>query len=254
MAAALFLGRIAAPRRAALARGLDAPAVRRVRAGHRRQSAGRMGRHLAVARSLVVLARQPGLGIPGARPPLAVPAGGGLVGLVCAAVVRGAPCASGKRRKRGRSSGCSCVAALAIPVFYIPALFFGAKTNYTVVDTWRFWIIHLWVEGFFEFFATTVVALTFYQLGLTRRNAALRVIYLDAILYFLGGLIGTGHHWYFTGQTDVNMALSALFSVLEVVPLTLLTLDAWDFVRTTRGDCDAAASRSRSRTNGRSIS
>ena len=132
------------------------------------------------------------------------------------------------------------VAALAIPVFYIPAMFFGAKTNYTVVDTWRFWIIHLWVEGFFEFFATTIVALTFYQLGLTRRNVALRVIYLDAILYFLGGLMGTGHHWYFTGQTNVNMALSALFSALEVVPLTLLTLDAWDFVRTTRGDRDAA--------------
>lgn len=130
------------------------------------------------------------------------------------------------------------IAALAIPVFYVPALFFGAKTNFTVVDTWRFWIIHLWVEGFFEFFATTVVALTFYQLGLTGRNVALRVIYLDAILYFLGGLMGTGHHWYFTGQTNVNMALSALFSVLEVVPLTLLTLDAWDFIRTTRGDCD----------------
>ncbi|AGG89396.1 cbb3-type cytochrome c oxidase subunit I [Rhodanobacter denitrificans] len=129
-------------------------------------------------------------------------------------------------------------AAVAIPVFYIPALFFGAKTNYTVVDTWRFWIIHLWVEGFFEFFATTVVALTFYQLGLTRRNVALRVIYLDGILYFLGGLIGTGHHWYFTGQTSVNMALSAMISVLEVVPLTLLTLDAWDFVRTTRGHCE----------------
>ncbi|MGE8634486.1 MAG: nitric-oxide reductase large subunit [Achromobacter piechaudii] len=130
------------------------------------------------------------------------------------------------------------IAALAIPVFYVPALFFGAKTNFTVVDTWRFWIIHLWVEGFFEFFATTVVALTFYQLGLTRRNVALRVIYLDAILYFLGGLMGTGHHWYFTGQTNVNMALSALFSAIEVVPLTLLTLDAWDFIRTTRGDCD----------------
>ena len=129
-------------------------------------------------------------------------------------------------------------AALAIPVFYIPALLFGAKTNYTVVDTWRFWIIHLWVEGFFEFFATTVVAVTFFQLGLTRLNTALRVIYLDAILYFLGGLIGTGHHWYFTGHTQFNMAMSAMFSVLEVVPLTLLTLDAWDFVRTTRGDCD----------------
>jgi nitric oxide reductase subunit B len=130
------------------------------------------------------------------------------------------------------------VAALAVPVFYVPALFFGAKTNFTVVDTWRFWIIHLWVEGFFEFFVTTVVALTFYQLGLTRRNVALRVIYLDAILYFAGGLIGTGHHWYFNGHSTVNMALSAMFSVLEVVPLTLLTLDAWDFVRTTRADCD----------------
>jgi nitric oxide reductase subunit B len=132
------------------------------------------------------------------------------------------------------------VAALAIPVFYLPALFFGAKTNFTVVDTWRFWIIHLWVEGFFEFFATTVVALTLYQLGLTRRNTALRVIYLDAILYFLGGLIGTGHHWYFNGQSGFNMAMSALFSVLEVVPLTLLTLDAWDFVRTTRSEGEVA--------------
>lgn len=130
------------------------------------------------------------------------------------------------------------LAALAIPIFYIPALFFGAKTNFTVVDTWRFWIIHLWVEGFFEFFATTVVALTFFQLGLTRRNTALRVIYLDAILYFLGGLIGTGHHWYFSGHSQFNMAMSAMFSVLEVVPLTLLTLDAWDFVRTTRGRHD----------------
>ncbi len=129
-------------------------------------------------------------------------------------------------------------ASLAIPVFYLPALFFGAKTNFTVVDTWRFWIIHLWVEGFFEFFATTIVALTFFQLGLTDRNTALRVIYLDAILYFLGGLVGTGHHWYFTGHTQFNMAMSAVFSVLEVVPLTLLTLDAWDFVKTTRGECD----------------
>lgn len=130
------------------------------------------------------------------------------------------------------------LAALAIPVFYLPALFYGAQTHYTVVDTWRFWIIHLWVEGFFEFFATTVVALVFHQLGLTHHNVALRVIYLDAILYFLGGLIGTGHHWYFTGHGNFNMAMSAMFSVIEVVPLTLLTLDAWDFVRTTRGECD----------------
>ncbi|MFT0534329.1 nitric-oxide reductase large subunit [Castellaniella hirudinis] len=125
-------------------------------------------------------------------------------------------------------------ASLAIPVFYLPAVFYGAETNFTVVDLWRFWIVHLWVEGFFEFFATTVVALTFFQMGITKRNVALRVIYMDAILFFAGGMLGTGHHWYFSGQGHLNMAVSALVSALEVVPLTLLTLDAWDFVRTTR--------------------
>ena len=128
------------------------------------------------------------------------------------------------------------IAAFAIPLFYLPALFFGSKTNYTIVDAWRFWIIHLWVEGFFEFFVTVIVAVIFYQMGLVRRITALRTIYLDAILYFGGGLIGTGHHWYWTGQTEANMALSAAFSALEVVPLTLITLDAWDFVNVTRGN------------------
>ena len=128
------------------------------------------------------------------------------------------------------------IAAAAIPVFYLPALFFDGSTHYTVADTWRFWIIHLWVEGFFELFVTVVVAIIFYQLGLVERTTALRVIYLDVILIFGGGLIGTGHHWYFTGQTELNMALSATFSALEVVPLTLLTLDAADFVTVTRGE------------------
>lgn len=127
------------------------------------------------------------------------------------------------------------IAAFAIPLFYLPALFFGAHTNYTIVDAWRFWIIHLWVEGFFEFFVTVIVAVIFFQMGLVRRITALRTIYLDAILYFGGGLIGTGHHWYWTGQTELNMAVSAAFSALEVVPLTLITLDAWDFVKLTRG-------------------
>jgi nitric oxide reductase subunit B len=127
------------------------------------------------------------------------------------------------------------IAAAAIPVFYLPALFFDGSTHYTIADTWRFWIIHLWVEGFFELFVTVIVAVIFYQLGLVERITALRAVYLDVILVFGGGLIGTGHHWYFTGQTEFNMALASAFSALEVVPLTLLTLDAWDFVKVTRG-------------------
>ncbi|HTY70612.1 MAG TPA: cbb3-type cytochrome c oxidase subunit I, partial [Alphaproteobacteria bacterium] len=131
------------------------------------------------------------------------------------------------------------IAAAAIPIFYLPALFFGSATHYTVVDTWRFWIIHLWVEGFFELFVTVIVAIIFHELDLVSRTTALRAVYLDIILIFGGGLIGTGHHWYFTGQSQLNMALSSAFSALEVVPLTLLTLDAWGFVRVTRVETGA---------------
>jgi nitric oxide reductase subunit B len=129
-------------------------------------------------------------------------------------------------------------AALAIPLFYLPAMFFDSTTHFSVVDTWRFWIIHLWVEGFFELFVTVMVAVIFYQLGIVSHVTAARVVYLDAILYLGSGIVGTGHHWYWTGQSNITMAFAAMFSALEVVPLTLLTLDAWDFVKLSRGKCD----------------
>jgi nitric oxide reductase subunit B len=130
------------------------------------------------------------------------------------------------------------LAAFAIPFFYLPAFFFGSTTDYTMVDNWRFWIIHLWVEGFFELFVTAMVAVTFFRLGVVSKLTATRVIYLDAILFLGAGIIGTGHHWYWTGQSTFNLALSSLFSAMEVVPLTLLTLDAWSFIKLTRGECE----------------
>lgn len=125
------------------------------------------------------------------------------------------------------------VAAFGIPFFYLPAIFYDGQTHYTVVDTWRFWIIHLWVEGFFELFATTMVALVFIELGFISKSAGLKVILLDGILILMGGIIGTGHHWYFTGQTTFNMTLSGWFSALEIVPLVILCVEAGAFLRTT---------------------
>lgn len=126
------------------------------------------------------------------------------------------------------------IAAFGIPFFYLPAIFYDGQTHYTVVDTWRFWIIHLWVEGFFELFATAMVALVFIELGFVTKTAGLRVILLDGILTLMGGIIGTGHHWYFSGQTTFNMTLSGWFSALEVVPLVILCVEAGGFIKTTR--------------------
>jgi nitric oxide reductase subunit B len=133
--------------------------------------------------------------------------------------------------EKGVLSSLFLYAAVAIPLFYLPAFFFGKHTNFAVIDNWRFWIIHLWVEGFFELFATVLVAVMFASMGLVTAKTATRVVYLDAILYLGAGIAGTAHHWYFTGQTTMAMALGACFSAMEVVPLTLLTLDAWDFIR-----------------------
>jgi nitric oxide reductase subunit B len=129
-------------------------------------------------------------------------------------------------------------ASIAIPLFYLPAMFFSSTTHFSIVDTWRFWIIHLWVEGFFELFVTVMVAIIFYKLGMVSHTTAVRVVYLDAILYLGSGIVGTGHHWYWTGQSNITMAFAAMFSAMEVVPLTLLTLDAWDFIKLTKGTCD----------------
>ncbi len=143
-----------------------------------------------------------------------------------------------KMPDRSEISSLFLFAAFAIPLFYLPAMFFTSTTHFTVVDTWRFWIIHLWVEGFFEVFVTVMVATIFFLLGMVSHQTAARVIYLDAILYLGSGIIGTGHHWYWTGQSNVNLALAAVFSAMEVVPLTLLTLDAGDFITLTRSKCD----------------
>jgi nitric oxide reductase subunit B len=143
-----------------------------------------------------------------------------------------------KDPEKGEISWLFLLTTLTIPLFYLPALFFTGRSNFTVVDNWRFWIIHLWVEGFFELSATTMVAVLFYRLDMISRQTVLRIIYLDAILFLGAGIVGTGHHWYWTGQSNINMALSAMFSAMEVVPLTLMTLDAWDFIKLGHGKCD----------------
>jgi nitric oxide reductase subunit B len=143
-----------------------------------------------------------------------------------------------KYPERREVSSLFLYAAVAIPLFYLPAMFFSSSSHFSIVDTWRFWIIHLWVEGFFELFVTVMVAVIFFQLGVISNVTAARVVYLDAILYLGSGIVGTGHHWYWTGQSNITMALGAMFSAMEVVPLTLLTLDAWDFIKLTRAKCD----------------
>ena len=120
--------------------------------------------------------------------------------------------------------------ALALPAFYAVGLLAHPGAHFTSADFWRFWVVHLWVEDFLELFTTVMVAYIFVLLGVVEERVALRVIYLDIILYSVGGMIGSMHHLYFSGEPVEHMALGAVFSAAEVIPLTFLTVEAWTFL------------------------
>jgi len=122
----------------------------------------------------------------------------------------------------------------AIALFYGAGLTWGQHTNLSLVEYWRWWVVHLWVEGFFEVFATTVIAFVFMRLNLIRPGIAAASALLSATLYLSGGIIGTCHHLYFTGTPTVALAWGSVFSALEVVPLTLVGFDALDDLRRSR--------------------
>ena len=123
------------------------------------------------------------------------------------------------------------MAALAIPAFYAVGLLARTGDHFTVTEFWRFWVVHLWVEDFLELFTTVMVAYMFVLLGVVRERVALVVIFLDIILYSAGGVIGTMHHLYFSGEPAEHMAMGAFFSAPEVIPLTFLTVEAWSFLQ-----------------------
>jgi nitric oxide reductase subunit B len=97
-----------------------------------------------------------------------------------------------------------------------------------MVEYWRWWVVHLWVEGFFEVFATAVISYLFMKLGLIRVHTATVGVLFATIVFMAGGVLGTLHHLYFSGTTTAVIALGASFSALEVVPLALIGLEAWD--------------------------
>ena len=119
-------------------------------------------------------------------------------------------------------------AAAAIGLLYAPALVYGEHTHISIMEYWRWWVVHLWVEGFFEVFATTAVGFIFYNLGMVSKRAATTASLLAAMLFMIGGIPGTFHHLYFAGTTTPIMAIGAMFSALEVVPLVLLGYDAFE--------------------------
>ena len=119
------------------------------------------------------------------------------------------------------------LSTVCIGLFYGAGLMWGEHTHLSMVEYWRWWVVHLWVEGFFEVFATAVIAFLFTRLGLLRVSTATVAVLFATIVFLSGGVLGTLHHLYFTGTPTAVIALGASFSALEVVPLAFIGFEAY---------------------------
>ena len=119
------------------------------------------------------------------------------------------------------------IASLAIAFFYAAGLMYGRQSHLAIAEYWRWWVVHLWVEGFFEVFATVVAAFLFCRLGLLRIQSATTSVLFSTIIFLSGGILGTFHHLYFSATPTGVLALGATFSALEIVPLVLIGMEAY---------------------------
>ncbi|MFZ5817344.1 MAG: nitric-oxide reductase large subunit [Bacillota bacterium] len=126
--------------------------------------------------------------------------------------------------------------SIGIPLFYTFAFFMKPDTHITYADYWRWWIIHLWVEGMFEVFAVVIVGYLMVALKLVTERSTVRALYFQLILLLSSGVIGTGHHYYWIGAPEMWVGLGSVFSALEVIPLTLLMVEAYDQYRIAKAD------------------
>jgi len=131
------------------------------------------------------------------------------------------------------------VSAIAIPLFYAAGLMYGQRSPLITAEYWRWWVVHLWVEGFFEVFATVVIAFLFTRMKLLGIRTATRAVLFSTVVFLSGGIIGTFHHLYFAGTPNSVLALGAVFSAMEVVPLVLIGFEAWENIRLARGNTKA---------------
>ncbi len=118
---------------------------------------------------------------------------------------------------------------IGIPLLFLSGFVARPETNFVIADFWRWMVIHMWVEAFFEVFITVIVSYLMVLMGLVSREAAIRVVYFATILFLGTGLLGISHNFYWNAKPVATMALGSVFSTLQFVPLILLTVEAWRF-------------------------
>jgi nitric oxide reductase subunit B len=126
-------------------------------------------------------------------------------------------------------------AGASIPGLFLAGFLYTPETNWVVSQFWRWWVVHMWVEGVFEFFIVATIAGLLLSIGLLRKRVAEKAILLEAALVMGTGIVGVAHHFWWIGMPEGWIPISSVWSTLEIVPLVIILYDALSQYRAMRG-------------------
>ena len=131
----------------------------------------------------------------------------------------------GVRRVEGSPTGLGHLMAYAggsIALLFAASMLYTPDTNIAVTEFWRWWVVHMWVEGVFEFFVTAVVSVALVSMELVDRGDAEKAILFEVFAIMGAGIVGVSHHYWWVGLPDLWVPLGTTFSTLEFVPLVFV--------------------------------
>jgi nitric oxide reductase subunit B len=107
---------------------------------------------------------------------------------------------------------------VAAALLYLPGMIYFE--NQTMDSYFRWWVVHLWVEGVWELIMGGILAYLLIKLTGVDREVIEKWLYVIVGLTFLSGILGTGHHYYYIGAPKYWLMVGGIFSALE--PLAFL--------------------------------
>ncbi|MBX7083742.1 MAG: cbb3-type cytochrome c oxidase subunit I [Nannocystaceae bacterium] len=120
---------------------------------------------------------------------------------------------------------------LMAALLYLPGMI--PTDNQTIDSYWRWWVVHLWVEGVWELIMGGILSYLLIKLTGVDREVVEKWLYVIVGFTFLSGILGTGHHYYFIGTPRYWLMVGGLFSALE--PLAFLGMAIYAISMAKRG-------------------
>lgn len=134
-----------------------------------------------------------------------------------------------KGRKSSTTSWVLIMGLVFAALLYLPGMIYF--DNISVDSFFRWWVVHLWVEGVWELIMGGILAYLLIKITGVDREVIEKWLYVVVGLTFISGILGTGHHYYYTGGPNYWLMIGGIFSALEPLAFLGMTVFAVQMYR-----------------------